>query len=522
MLPISARAHPVLASAIMTALIILSVRPLDLSAQAIPLARREVRVGLTDVPAVVDPIAALDGGAALVARQVFETLVSYREGTTDIEPALSTRWTVSRDARVWSFTLRDNVHFHDGTALTAADVVASFGRHLDPQATAATVWPALLRGRPGVVKEVRAANARTVEFVLVQPYAPLLTVLAHPGFGVARSVSGADGHAALVGTGPFRLVDIASGRVALEAFAGYWGGPPRAERLLFVDIATDDQAESEMDARSVDVWFPAAPPRRAEGALSVPGLRMGYLALQTEKAPFAQKRIRQAVAAALDPAILAQPLDRAAIPLQSFLPPGAWGRRDGGPVLGGSRETVKKLLSEGGWPKGFKPTMLVATDGSTVDVQKLAEAMQAVLGAADIPVTVRPDSAAAARALLQSGDYEMALTETVVMGGDPHLLLFPLSTSETATRGPRALNFSFYRNPRLDDLLIRASQLSFRPERLKLYARAQTMLAEDMPWIPVYVRLVWAVARPDVRGLRLHPSGFHRLDRLALDPGAAR
>ncbi len=57
------------------------------------------------------------------------------------------------------------------------------------------------------------------------------------------------------------------------------------------------------------------------------------------------------------------------------------------------------------------------------------------------------------------------------------------------------MNFSFYRNARLDDVLIRASQLSFRPERQRLYQRSQAMLAEDLPWLPIYVRLQWAVAR---------------------------
>ena len=124
----------------------------------------------------------------------------------------------------------------------------------------------------------------------------------------------------------------------------------------------------------------------------------------------------------------------------------------------------------------------------------------------------------------------MALTEATVAGGDPHLLLYPLSTSEAATKGPRATNFSFYRNPRLDDVLIRASQLSFRSERQRLYQRGQAILAEELPWLPIYVRLQWAVARSDVKGLRLHPTGIHRLDTVSLDippalapaPGATR
>ena len=115
----------------------------------------------------------------------------------------------------------------------------------------------------------------------------------------------------------------------------------------------------------------------------------------------------------------------------------------------------------------------------------------------------------------------MAIVEASVAGGDPHLLLYPLSTSEGASRGPKALNFSFYRNPRLDDLLIRASQLSFKPERQKLYVRAQATLAEELPWIPIYVRLHWAVARPEVRNLRLHASGNPRLDRVTLEVPAS-
>ena len=89
--------------------------------------------------------------------------------------------------------------------------------------------------------------------------------------------------------------------------------------------------------------------------------------------------------------------------------------------------------------------------------------LQTALGAADIPMVLRVETADKVRAALQAGEHEMALVETTVAGGDPHLFLFPLSTSEGASKGPRALNYSFYRNPRLDDVLVRASQL--RPGR---------------------------------------------------------
>src|SRR5437867_348030 len=236
-------------------------------------ARKELRVGVAGVPTTLDPAGAIDGAVPLIARQVFDTLVAFREGSTDIEPALATRWAVSKDGLTWTFWLREGVKFADGAPLTAGEVAASFSRGLkaDPAAPPAA-WAALLRGVPGVIKDVRASDARTVQIVLVQPYAP----------------------------------------------------------------------------------------RRADHALSAPGLRVGYLAFQTEKEPFTRKPLRQAVAAALDPAVLAVTLGRAAVPLQSFLPPGVWARREGGPVLGGTRAQVRSLLLQGNWPKGATAAMLAS------------------------------------------------------------------------------------------------------------------------------------------------------------------
>ena len=135
--------------------------PVPSSAQGVPPdagVRREVRIGAPGVPSVLDPGAALEGTVPLIARQVFDTLVVWREGSTEIDPALATRWTASRDGLVWSFTLREGVKFHDGTPLTSTEVAASFERQLQPETQGAgRAWPALLRGAPGVVKEFPTA-----------------------------------------------------------------------------------------------------------------------------------------------------------------------------------------------------------------------------------------------------------------------------------------------------------------------------------------------------------------------------
>jgi peptide/nickel transport system substrate-binding protein len=484
-----------------------------------------LRVGLTSVPASLDPATALDGPVPLIARQIFDTLVRYSDTGSDVEPALALSWSVSRDGLVWTFRLREGVRFHDGTALTAAHVVASFERLTRPghpyMPAVNAAGPGLLRGVPGVVKELRAPDARTVQITLLLPYAPLPAVLAHPALSIVLPMASADGRGTFLGTGPFASAEIGQGRIVLDGRPGHWAGGPKVSRLVFVDAPDPSQAAAALDAQALDLFFPAGPPARRSGAVSIPSWRIGYLALQSEKEPFSRPKVRRAVAAALDPASVSLAVAPGAVPLQGFLPTSIWGRGDAGPILDGDVARAKKLLAESGLRRGASPALLVADGDKRPDMLRAGEAIRSALAAADFPVTVQAESRETARGLLNAGEHILALLELRAEVGDPHFLLYPLSTSEGATKGPSASNFSFHRNRRLDDLLIRASQLSFKPERQKLYARAQGLLAEEMPWVPIYVRLHWAVARPEVKNLRLHPSGNPRLDRVAVDDAAS-
>jgi len=482
-----------------------------------------LRVGLPSVPAGLDPATALEGPVSVIARQVFDTLVQYRDLTSDLEPGLASQWSVSRDGLTWTFRLREGVHFHDGTALTAQHVVESLDRIVRPDAPGApnpnAAAPRLLRGTPGVVKEIRAVDARTVQVSLLLPYAPLPAVLAHPAFSIVLASRVGQ---RWVGTGAFALTEASAGRVVLDANAAYWGGPPRSSRLVFLETGEDARGEAMLEAQAVDVLLLSSAPSQSAGALSIPGWRIGYLALEAEREPFSRLKARQAVAAALEPAQLSPAAGPVGVPLLSFLPFGVWGRRDGPPVLEANPAKAKRLLTEAGFPRGTSAGLLVGDGGGRrVDSSRVAEAIRASLAAVGISVPIQTESAEAALELARTGQHQMALLEARVEAGDPHFLLYPLSSSEGASKGPAAVNLSFYRNRALDDLLIRASQVSFRPERQRLYVRAQAMLAEEVPWVPLYVRLHWAVVRPEVRNLRLHPSGNPRFDRVWTDTPAA-
>jgi len=480
-----------------------------------------LRVGFASMASELDPATALEGPVSLIARQVFDTLVQLSEGTGDVEPGLAERWSVSRDGLVWSFRLRAGVTFHDGTPLTAQHVVDSLDRDVRPNhplASGATIVPRLLRGTPGVLREVRAKDLRTVDIRLVQPYAPLLTVLAHPAFSIVLAApTGSPAGMRLLGTGPFSIAEIGPGRVALNARTRHWRGNPRLAHIVFSEVGDEAQARPALDAQQLHVYFPAAAPTRLDGAISIDSWRIGYLALQTERDPFKQVKVRRGVAAALDPGAIRTALGQRAAPLNAFLPKGVWGRRDGPLLMSGDVGIARRLFGETGLAPGTAVSLVIIEADKGVDQLKVAEAIRAPLTAAGLTVTIVSQAPEAALSQARRGEPEMVLAEARAEAGDPHFLLYPLSTSEGATKGPNAVNFSFYRNSSLDDLLVRASQLSFRPERQRLYSRAQAVLAEELPWIPIYVRLYWAVVRPEVKGLRLHPSGNARLDRVWLD-----
>ena len=482
-----------------------------------------LRVGLSSVPAALDPATTLEGPVSVIARQIFDTLVQYRDVTSDIEPGLAAQWSVSRDGLVWTFRLREGVRFHDGTVLSAQHVVESLDRVILPSAAHAPspnmAAPRLIRGTPGVVKEVKALDARTVRISLLLPYAPLPAVLAHPAFSIVLASSVGQ---RWVGTGPFALTEASLGRVVLDANPGYWGGPPRSTRLIFLDSGEDPRGEAMLEAQAVDVLLTSAAPSRPAGAQSIPSWRVGYLALEAEREPFSRLKARQAVAAALDPGLLAPAVAPAGVPLLSYLPLGVWGRRDGSPVLEANPANAKRLLTEAGFPRGTSAGLLISDGDQRPDQARVAEAIRASLATAGIAVPIQVEAPEAALQLARTGQHQMTLLEARVEAGDPHFLLYPLTSSEGATKGPAAVNLSFYRNRTLDDLLVRASQVSFRPERQRLYVRAQATLAEEVPWVPLYVRLHWASARTEVRNLRLHPSGNPRFDRVWIDaPPAA-
>jgi peptide/nickel transport system substrate-binding protein len=474
----------------------------------------ELRVGVSHLPESFDPASASRSGL-VVLRQMFQGLVETDE-RGDLEPGLAAQWSVSRDGLLWTFRLRPDVQFHNGTPLTADVVVASLGRHLSAADAGepAEPWLRLFRGKSAIVRGVRRGPSGTVEIQLTQPFSPLLAALAHPALAIA--LTQIDSPVPFLGTGPYRLAERSPGRLVLEAVAP--GEAVRTARLVFVEVADDVAGLAELQPGGrLDVLFAQAPPAWGGLGLQVvtaPTRQVGLLALRSQAGLLVRKPVRQAIALALDPALVGPALGRLARPHAAYLPPGAWAARTA-PAPAHDPIRARRLLTEA---RAGAPTLtLLAPEPSTgVDTARLAEAIRLSLAVAGITVPVRQATADLYLQALRQGEGELALVEVEELIDDPHFVLSPLVASDGAVTGA-ATNVAFYRSALVDGMLQRASQLGFRPERLRLYQRLQAQLAEDLPYLPLYVRLQWAVARPGVHDLRLEPGGRHRLDRVSIE-----
>src|SRR5258706_7112470 len=156
----------------------------------------------------LDPLRVTDSEAVQVGELLYEGLVGWRPGTTDIEPRLATDWQVSADGRTWTFHLRDHVAFHDGSPMDADAVVFSFERLLDPRhpgyigADIGNYWRTLFHH----IQHVVAVDSLTVEIFVTQPHSPLLGDLAKYPIVSPTAVRrwGAEFEMHPVGTGPFK------------------------------------------------------------------------------------------------------------------------------------------------------------------------------------------------------------------------------------------------------------------------------------------------------------------------------
>jgi len=479
----------------------------------------------------LDPQAIDDGESAKVCNSLFEGLVTFGKGSCEIVPALAESWSPSPDGLEWTFRLRKGVKFHDGTGLDADAVVFSMQRLLDeknPMKPDDKVpYASFYRG---IVASVAAKDPLTVVFRLTRPFAPFVANMAMFSASIVSptAVKAAGSRAfgkSPVGTGPFRFESWSQGekKIVLVRHDAYWGGAPAVGRVIFKTIPDNNARLTAL--RSGDInWMDGVPceeidPCRKDARLKVwsaTGMNVGYLAMNTERKPFDDPRVRRAVSLAVDRKRLVDALYYgSAVPAVHPMPPGTPGYDASTPLPAADPAKAKALLAEAGFPDGFDTDLYAMPNPRPYfpNPLKIAEVLKSDLAAVGIRARIEtPGDFSLYREALSNGRHSMGMLGWTTDNGDPDNFLFTFFAKENAVKGPGALNVTFWVDPRMQDLLRRGQDETDGAKRAAIYKEALALVAAEVPMVPVAHADTPFLSRAGWEGFTVQPTGdvlFH-------------
>jgi peptide/nickel transport system substrate-binding protein len=484
---------------------------------------RELHYGLTLAPTGIDPHVNASSELGIPLSSVYDTLV-FRAPDGGFVPGLAERWDISPDGLRYTFHLRRDVRFHDGTAFDAEAVKTNIDRILDPQTKSQKA-----RIMIDAVTGVTVVDSATVQFALSEPFAPLLDSLSQVYLGMASPAAlekwGADYQFHQVGTGPFRFGEyVPEDHLTLERNPDYAWAPSvyrnptaRVDRVVFrfyVDPATRSPALRSGEADVMGEVLPGDAADLERGGFTVypvniPGQPLQFF-LNTRREPTDDPLVREALIAAVDRKSLVRTVFGSYSPVATGpLTAATWGAAAVLPDESYLPEKAGELLEQSGWeaPRGGgtlekdgRPLRLKLVYPSWGLAPQTAELLE--LEWRKVGVETELVQAVSFSALLdaqKSGAYN--LISMNLAGTDPDLL-----RSFFRSDGP--YNWSGIRESELDSLLDRAVSAAGDAERLELYRRAQEIIARECVLLPLrdYVNL--NVASNRVNGLHFSPQGW--------------
>jgi len=486
----------------------------------------------------LDPVLSTDSESIEVGELIFEGLVGWKAGTTDIEPRLATAWRVSDDGLTWTFDLRPNVSFHDGTPFDAAAVVFSFERllvidHPEALGNAANYW----RGMLGDVEKVVATGPLTVEIHVRRKYAPLLGNLAmYPMVSptaVKRWHTDFPNHP--VGTGPFAFESWTKGsRVVVRRYAGYWGRPAGLNQIVFQVVVDARQRLINLESGSVDLAKAILPDEQPFVELHpdlvlhhTPGNDISYLAMNTLQPPFDDVRVRRAVNYAVNKEpIVKLGYQGRAIAADTPLPPTMWGYHTPATRYPYDPALAKKLLAAAEADGAFDSSRVFKLYAPSTprpylpQPERVARFLQASLEQVGIKTELELAPYPEHRAAIQAGKHDLAVFGWVGDTGDPDNFLYVLFASKQANTEKGAQNVALYQDAEVDRMLADAQAATNQATRAALYAAIQDKIASDAPWVPLAHSELVVAGRAELERVILSPTGhpvYSLIERKAED-----
>ncbi len=482
-----------------------------------PVRGGDFRLSLAGVR-TLDParVSGLNEGAAV--RQIFDGLVEL-DDELRVVPVIATTWEISEDRRTFTFRLRDDVSFHNGRRVEAADFVYSFERLLDPRSESpAAPFLTVIEGseefQEGTAEHVSglvAKDPHRLAITLEEPYQPFLSVLAmHWAKVVPREeVERGEFDARPCGTGPFRFVSRDAKRtLVLAANDGYFRGRPFLDRVTILDLQWEAEYEAFRDGR-ID-YYAASPAEfdrlsRAGRYILVrrPSLTVALLGLNQNVPVLREEKVRHAIAQLVDRPCLESALDGRAIAATSILPPGMPGYDPSSQGHACDAESAAALLAQAGYPGGEGLPAFRLFVGGLPEQKKICDLLKSQLGRAGIKINVETteDFERFMRGLEGSDMYIFGWGADFP---DPDNFLGPLFI----TGAP--YNFCKYSSPLVDSLVADGRYQADKVARLGLYRRAEKQVLLDAAVIPLFHESALHCLQPDVRGFAISTLGVYQ------------
>ena len=508
------RIHPIRLAALLLVLVLAGL--VGGAAGAPP--RDAIVIGLVAEPVTMDPPQITDLNSARVTKRIFEGLVGQELGSYKLVPGLAQSWDISRDGLTYTFRLRPNVTFHDGTPFNAEAVKFVFERQLNDKGPyyATGTYP-YVKGFLGNVAGVEVLDASTVQIKLKAPLTPFLQYLAHQSLFMFSPESlkkwGKDVVKHPVGTGPFKLETWEPGvKVVLARNDQYWGGAPKIRQAIYVPIVEAQARLVALKTGDIDLTMDV-PPDSLDELRRDPNLVVAesnssavwYVTLNTRHPILKDRRVRQALNHAVNKeAIIRDILRGTAIVSRGPISP-VYGPyyEENTARYPHDLEKARALLKDAGYAGGFELGFLVPESGSGMQSPvEMATVIQANLAQLGVRAKIQTmEWGAYLRKYLEQPDMaEMSWNPSI---GDPDHMMYMLLSSD---RFPPAFNSGYYQNDRVDDLLRRARTTLDEKARVPLYKEAQKLVVEDAPWIFVDHGKQVIVHRKRVQGFKLHPN----------------
>jgi peptide/nickel transport system substrate-binding protein len=474
----------------------------------------------------LDPINITDGESIRVTHAIFETLFEYDEELV-LQPKLAEFYETADDGLTWTIHLKNGIKFHDGTDFNADAVVFNFDRWMDPQNPYHigdfTYYPFLYGGFKGEpdhkIEYVKAIDNLTVEIKLTEKTAPFISYLAIPMFGMASPAAIEKYNEKFkehpVGTGPFEFESWArNDKIVLKANENYHiEGQPLLDKIIFTVLPDNSARLNGLLSGEVDI-IDGMNPSDADTVeanenlklVKRPSFNNGFMVFNTEKAPFDNVKVRQAINMAVDKKGLVDAFYNGyAEVAKNPIPPSLWGYNDDIVDYPYNPEEAKELLAEAGYPDGFETEIWAMSNPRPYMPQplKTAEVIQANLQAIGIEAEIKTYEWAAYLEKTGNGEHTMAMYGWTGVMADPDNFLYP-NLSSTNTEKP-ASNRAFYKNEEFTSLLQQARETFDQDERIKLYKKAQEIFHEDAPWVNIAHTTPPIGLADYVEGFEAHP-----------------